>query len=193
MSLIDILRALNILNRVNPGCIFLQVSLFLNAVKAFRSMPPRHWGQCCQGIEVNATKTLRSMLTWHWSQSLQGTKANLKLMFDNNWEHQFRNQIYTIAYCNLTIVVLFIVYVACTKIWHVISQVWINAWCIEYKNESVNTKLLSQPYNKTTKTVVGLTLSNCWEPPPPTHHTNSKLHDKAEIEQCSEIKGNYSL
>ena len=65
----------------------------------------------------------------------------------------------------------------------------------------VSTILLSQPNNnfnpnnKTTKTVVGLRLSNRWEtttthPPPPTHHhhTNSNLHDTAEIEQNSENK-----
>ena len=46
------------------------------------------------------------------------------------------------------------------------------------------------PNNKTTKTVVGLRLSNRWEypPPPSTTHTNSKLHDRAEIEQYSENK-----
>ena len=56
--------------------------------------------------------------------------------------------------------------------------------------------LLSQPNNnhntnnKTTITVVGLRLSNRWEPPthPPTITTNSKLHDRAEIEQNSENK-----
>ena len=64
----------------------------------------------------------------------------------------------------------------------------------------VSTILLSQPNNnfnpnnKTTKTVVGLRLSNRWEtthhhhPPTTTHHTNSKLHDRAEIEQNSENK-----
>ena len=33
---------------------------------------------------------------------------------------------------------------------------------------------------------------NRWEPPPPTH-TNSKLHDRAEIEQNSENKSHYSI
>ena len=53
--------------------------------------------------------------------------------------------------------------------------------------------LLSQPNdnhnpsNKTTKTVVGLRLSNRWEYHP-HHHTNSRLHDRAEIEQNSETK-----
>ena len=53
--------------------------------------------------------------------------------------------------------------------------------------------LLSQPNNnynqdnKTTIAVVGLRQSNCWEPPPTTH-TNSKLHDRAEVEQNSENK-----
>ena len=47
-------------------------------------------------------------------------------------------------------------------------------------------KFLSQPNNnhnpnnKTTITVVGLRQSNRWEPPPTT--TNSKLHDRTEIE-----------
>ena len=50
------------------------------------------------------------------------------------------------------------------------------------------------PKNKATITVVGVRLSNTWEttttthPPPATHHTNSKLHDRAEIEQNSENK-----
>ena len=74
-------------------------------------------------------------------------KGQFEIDFDNNWEHQFRNQIYTFAYCNLTIVVLFIVYVACPKIQHVITILCINAWCIQYKNELVTTKLLSQPSN----------------------------------------------
>ena len=45
-----------------------------------------------------------------------------------------------------------------------------------------------KPNNKTTITVVGSRLSNRWEPPPPTtthHHRNSKLHNRAEIEQNS--------
>ena len=55
------------------------------------------------------------------------------------------------------------------------------------------------PNNKTTITVVGLRLSNRWEyhPHPPTHththHTNSKLHDRAEIEQNSENKSCQSI
>merc|ERR1712121_569301 len=61
-------------------------------------------------------------------------------------------------------------------------------------------KFLSQPNNnynpnnKTTITVVGLRLSNRWEyhHHPPTH-TNSKLHDRAEIEQNSENKSYYSI
>ena len=56
---------------------------------------------------------------------------------------------------------------------------------------------LSQPHNnhnpnnKTTITVVGLRLSNRWElppKPPPPPARNSKLHDRAEIEQNSENK-----
>ena len=46
----------------------------------------------------------------------------------------------------------------------------------------------NNPNNKTTITVVGLRLSNRWEPPSPTTHRNSKLHDRAEIEQNSENK-----
>ena len=56
-------------------------------------------------------------------------------------------------------------------------------------------RILSQPnnnhnpYNKTTITVVGLRLSNSWEyHHHPSTHTNSKLHDRAEIEQNSENK-----
>ena len=48
------------------------------------------------------------------------------------------------------------------------------------------------PNNKTTITVIGLRLSNYWEYHPhtthPHHHTNSKLQDRAEIEQHSENK-----
>ena len=61
-----------------------------------------------------------------------------------------------------------------------------------------NTFILSQSNNnhnlnnKTTKTVVGLRLSNRWEPPPPPT-TNSKLHDRAEIEQNSEYKSYLSI
>ena len=54
---------------------------------------------------------------------------------------------------------------------------------------------LSQPNNnhnsknKTTNIVVGLRLTNRWEPPPTPHTTiNSKLQDRAEIEQYSENK-----
>ena len=47
------------------------------------------------------------------------------------------------------------------------------------------------PKNKITITVVGLRLSNRWEPPPiylpPTTGTK-KLHDRTEIEQNSENK-----
>ena len=42
----------------------------------------------------------------------------------------------------------------------------------------------NNPNNKTTKTVVGLGLSNRWEPPT----KNSKRHDRAEIDQYSENK-----
>ena len=53
------------------------------------------------------------------------------------------------------------------------------------------------PNNKTTKTVVGMRLSNRWEPLPPStthhHHTNSKLHDRVEIEQNSENKSYQSI
>ena len=46
-----------------------------------------------------------------------------------------------------------------------------------------------QQNNHNCSWVVGLRLSNRWEhPPPTTHHRNSKLHDRAEIEQNSEIK-----
>ena len=47
-----------------------------------------------------------------------------------------------------------------------------------------------KPNNKITITLVGLRLSNRWEPPPTTTTTttNSKLHDRAEIEQNSENK-----
>ena len=39
-----------------------------------------------------------------------------------------------------------------------------------------------------------LRLSNCWEYHPHTHHhTNSKLHDRAEIEQNSENKSYQSI
>ena len=48
--------------------------------------------------------------------------------------------------------------------------------------------LLSQPNNKTTITVVGWRQSNRWEPPPPPTTRNSKLPDRAEIEQSSENK-----
>ena len=46
------------------------------------------------------------------------------------------------------------------------------------------------PITKKPKTVVGLRLSNHWEPQPPptTTTTNSKLHDRAEIEQYYENK-----
>ena len=48
------------------------------------------------------------------------------------------------------------------------------------------------PNNKTTITVVGMSLSNRWENTTttthPHHHTNSKLNDRAEIEQNSENK-----
>jgi len=54
---------------------------------------------------------------------------------------------------------------------------------------------LSQPNNnhnsknKTTNIVVGLRLTNRWEPPPTPHTTiNSKLQDRAEKEQYSENK-----
>ena len=43
------------------------------------------------------------------------------------------------------------------------------------------------PNNKTTITVVGLRQSNRWELPATTT-TNSKLHDRAEIERNSENK-----
>ena len=55
------------------------------------------------------------------------------------------------------------------------------------KNANISVSLLSQPNNnhnpnnKTTITVVGLRLSNRWEYHP--HHTNSKLHDRAKIEE----------
>ena len=50
------------------------------------------------------------------------------------------------------------------------------------------------PNNKITITVVGLRLSNCWEYPPHHQpHINSKLHDRAEIEQNSENKSYLSI
>ena len=51
------------------------------------------------------------------------------------------------------------------------------------------------PNNKTTITVVGLRESNRWKPPPPPPTTtrNSKLHDRAEIEQNSENKSYQSI
>ena len=67
----------------------------------------------------------------------------------------------------------------------------LNCWIIELLNCWI-VDLLSKPNNnhnpnnKTTITVVGLRLSNHWEPPPPT--TNSKLHDRAEIKQYFENK-----
>ena len=48
----------------------------VNAAKALRSMPPRHWGQCRQGIEVNAAKALMLMPTWHWGQCRNGIEFN---------------------------------------------------------------------------------------------------------------------
>ena len=42
------------------------------------------------------------------------------------------------------------------------------------------------PNSKTTIAVVELRQNNCWEHPPSTHHTNSKLHDTVGIEQNSE-------
>ena len=44
------------------------------------------------------------------------------------------------------------------------------------------------PNNKTIKTGVGLGPNNRWETTNTHHHTNSKLHDRAEIEQNSENK-----
>ena len=61
---------------------------------------------------------------------------------------------------------------------------------IPFKEQLV---LLSQPNNnhnpnnKITIPLVGLSLSNCWEPSN-HHHRNTKLHDGAEIEQNSENK-----
>ena len=49
-----------------------------------------------------------------------------------------------------------------------------------------------QPNNKITKTVVGLRQTYQWEHhhrPLTTHQRNSKLYDRAEIEQNSENKG----
>ena len=51
----------------------------------------------------------------------------------------------------------------------------------------------NNPNNKTTKTAVGLELSNPWEPPtihppPPPPNTNSKPHDRADMKQNSENK-----
>ena len=56
---------------------------------SLRSMPPRHWGQCLQGIEVNAAKALKSMPPRHWSQCHQGIEVNapqaLKSMPPRQW------------------------------------------------------------------------------------------------------------
>ena len=64
-----------------------------------------------------------------------------------------------------------------------------------YCKVSQDSTLLSQPNNnhnpnnKTTRIVVGLRLSNrCEHQPPPPTTRNSKLHDRAEIEQNSENK-----
>ena len=40
--------------------------------------------------------------------------------------------------------------------------------------------MLSQPNNKTTKTVVGLKLSNCWEPPPTTTGTQNYMIERKQ-------------
>ena len=59
-------------------------------------------------------------------------------------------------------------------------------WLITLETSGLLSTLLSQPNNnhnpnnKTTITVVGMRLSNRWEPPPPTT-TNSKLHDRARV------------
>ena len=61
----------------------------VNAAKSLRSMPPRHWGQCRQGIEVNAAKALRSMPPRHWGQCRQGIEVNaakaLRSMPPRHW------------------------------------------------------------------------------------------------------------
>ena len=65
-------------------------------------------------------------------------------------------------------------------------------WCMKVtSHDSKLGVLLSQPNNnynpnyKTTKTLVWLRLNNGRET---THHRNSKLHDRAKIEQYSEKK-----
>ena len=42
----------------------------------------------------------------------------------------------------------------------------------------VTTQQQPQPNNKTTKTVVGLRVSNCWEPPPTTGTQNCMIEQK---------------
>ena len=65
------------------------------------------------------------------------------------------------------------------------------------KSNCKSSQFLSQPNNnhnsnnKTTISVVGLRQSNCWEPPPTTR--NSKLHDRAEMEQNLENKSYQSI
>ena len=63
-------------------------------------------------------------------------------------------------------------------------QICLGACLLSQPNKNHN------PNNKTTITVVGLRQSNHWQhhPTPTTTHTNSKLHDRAEIEQNSENK-----
>ena len=69
----------------------------------------------------------------------------------------------------------------------IIIEIFLDILLLSQPNNNHN----PNPNNKTTKTVVGLGLSNHWEPPPPT--TNSKLHDRAEIEQNSENKTYQSI
>ena len=79
-------------------------------------------------------------------------------------------------------------------LYHNIFLIWFNASLQFLRLFVKEKKLLSQPNNnhnpnnKTTITVVGLRLSNHWEyhPHPHHHHTNSKIHDRVEIEQYSE-------
>jgi len=76
---------------------------------------------------------------------------------------------------------------------------WLYSWHMSKDIKSIFIFLLSQsnnnhkPNNKTTITVIELRQSNRWEyPPPPPPTTNSKLHDRAAIEQNSENKSHKS-
>ena len=80
---------------------------------------------------------------------------------------------------------------SCSGGWSLVTPA-ISQYCCKIV---VTARQQPQPQQQTTITVVGLRLSNRWEyhhhnhpHPHPHHHTNSKLHDRAEIEQNSENK-----